>query len=113
MSSLADKTCVPCRGGTPSLKGKELADIHRQLPESSQWNVVNEHHLVRAYKFPDFRSALAFVNKVGEVAEEQGHHPDILLGWGKVEITTWTHAVDGLTESDFILAAKIDRLQKT
>ncbi len=111
MSSLADKTCVPCRGGTPSLKGKELADIHHQLPESSQWNVVNEHHLVRAYKFPDFRSALAFVNKVGEVAEEQGHHPD--MGWGKVEITTWTHAVDGLTESDFILAAKIDRLQKT
>ena len=113
MTSLADKTCVPCRGGTPSLKGKELADIHRQLRESSQWNVINEHHLARNYKFPDFRSALAFVNKVGEVAEEQGHHPDILLGWGKVEVTTWTHAVDGLTESDFILAAKIDRLQKS
>ncbi|MFY9561848.1 MAG: 4a-hydroxytetrahydrobiopterin dehydratase [Terriglobales bacterium] len=113
MPSLADKTCVPCRGGTPSLKGKDLADIHRQLPESAQWKVVNEHHLVRLYKFPDFRSALAFVNKVGELAEEQGHHPDILLGWGKVEITTWTHAVNGLTESDFILAAKIDRLQKS
>jgi 4a-hydroxytetrahydrobiopterin dehydratase len=113
MTSLADKTCVPCRGGTPPLKRKELTDIHRQLPESSLWNVVNEHHLVRAYKFPDFRSALAFVNKIGEIAEEQGHHPDILLGWGKVEITTWTHAVDGLTESDFILAAKIDRLQKS
>ena len=113
MTSLADKTCVPCRGDTPPLKGKELTDIHRQLPESSQWDVVNQHHLVRAYKFPDFRSALAFVNKVGEIAEEQGHHPDILLGWGKVEITTWTHAVDGLTESDFILAAKIDRLQRS
>jgi 4a-hydroxytetrahydrobiopterin dehydratase len=113
MTSLADKTCVPCRGGIPSLKGKELADIHRQLPEPSSWKVVDEHHLVRAYKFPDFRSALAFVNKVGELAEEQGHHPDILLGWGKVEITTWTHAVDGLTESDFILAAKIDRLQRS
>jgi 4a-hydroxytetrahydrobiopterin dehydratase len=113
MTSLADKTCVPCRGGTPPLKGEELADIHRQLPESSQWDLVNQHHLVRAYKFPDFRSALAFVNKVGELAEEQGHHPDILLGWGKVEITTWTHAVDGLTESDFILAAKIDRLQRS
>ena len=111
MTSLADKTCVPCRGGTPPLKGKELTDIHRQLPESSEWHVVNEHHLVRAYKFPDFRSALAFVNRVGEIAEEQGHHPDILLKWGKVEIITWTHAVDGLTESDFILAAKIDRLQ--
>jgi 4a-hydroxytetrahydrobiopterin dehydratase len=113
MASLADKTCVPCRGGTPPLKGKELAAIHQQLTESAQWNVVNEHHIVRNYKFKDFLSALAFVNKVGAVAEEQGHHPDILLGWGKVEITTWTHAVDGLTESDFILAAKIDRLQKS
>jgi 4a-hydroxytetrahydrobiopterin dehydratase len=113
MSSLADKTCVPCRGGTPPLKGKELANIHRQLPESAQWKAVEEHHLTRAYKFPDFRSALAFVNKVGDLAEEQGHHPDILLGWGKVEITTWTHAVNGLTESDFILAAKIDRLAKS
>ena len=110
MTSLADKTCVPCRGGIPPLKGKELADMHRQLPD---WTLVNEHHLVRAYKFPDFKSALAFVNQVGELAEEQGHHPDILLGWGKVEITTWTHAVDGLTESDFILAAKIDRLKHT
>ena len=111
MSKLADKACVPCRGGIPPLKGKELAEIHRQLTESAQWTVVNEHHLTRADKFPDFRSALAFVNRVGEIAEEQGHHPDILLGWGKVEITTWTHAVDGLTESDFILAAKIDRLR--
>ena len=113
MTSLADKTCVPCRGGVPPLKGKELEAIHHQLPEHAQWNVVNEHHLVRGYKFPDFLSALAFVNKVGALAEEQGHHPDILLGWGKAEITTWTHAVDGLTESDFILAAKIDRLQRT
>jgi 4a-hydroxytetrahydrobiopterin dehydratase len=113
MSSLADKTCVPCRGGVPPLKGKELAAIHQQLPESAQWNVVSEHHLERNYGFPDFRSALGFVNKVGDVAEQQGHHPDILLGWGKVNITIWTHAVDGLTESDFILAAKIDRLQKS
>jgi 4a-hydroxytetrahydrobiopterin dehydratase len=96
----------------PPLKGKALAEIHQQLPEPAEWKVVNEHHLVRDYRFPDFRSALAFVNKVGELAEQQGHHPDILLGWGKVEITTWTHAVDGLTESDFILAAKIDRLPR-
>ena len=109
MTALADKTCVPCRGGTPPLKGKELADMHRQLAD---WTIVNEHHLARAYKFPDFKSALAFVNEVGALAEEQGQHPDILLGWGKAEITTWTHAVDGLTESDFILAAKIDRLVK-
>ena len=110
MTSLADKTCVPCRGGTPPLQGKELGDLQSQLVD---WTVVNEHHLTRTYKFPDFKSALAFVNQVGALAEEQGHHPDILLGWGKAEITTWTHAADGLTESDFILAAKIDRLKKS
>ena len=107
---LADRTCVPCRGGVPPLKGNQLTKIHEQLTDPAQWKIVNEHHLVRVYKLQDFKSALAFVNRVGAVAEEQGHHPDILLGWGKVEITTWTHAVDGLTESDFILAAKIDRL---
>ncbi len=94
----------------PPLKGKDLSDVHRLLHDPAQWKIVNEHHIARACKFPDFKSALAFVNRIGEVAEEQGHHPDILLGWGKVEITTWTHAVDGLTESDFILAAKIDQL---
>jgi 4a-hydroxytetrahydrobiopterin dehydratase len=107
MSSLAAKSCVPCRGGVPPLKGKELDDFHRQVPE---WQVVNEHHLTRRFKFPDFKQALAFVNRVGEVAEEQGHHPDMLLAWGKAEITLWTHKIDGLTESDFIMAAKIDRL---
>jgi 4a-hydroxytetrahydrobiopterin dehydratase len=113
MADLADETCVPCRGGMPPLKGQELVDIHRQLSESTDWTVVNEHHLERSYKFPDFRSALAFVNRVGGIAEEQGHHPDILLGWGKVAITIWTHTVDGLTESDFILAAKIDQLKRS
>jgi 4a-hydroxytetrahydrobiopterin dehydratase len=96
----------------PALKGEKLAELHRQLAEPAQWNMVNEHHLVRKFKFPDFLSALAFVNRVGEVAEEQGHHPDILLGWGKVEVTIWTHAADGLTESDFILAAKIEQILK-
>lgn len=110
MASLAEKTCVPCRGGIPPLKKDALREIYSQLVDPTQWNIVEEHHLVRAYKFPDFKSALAFVNRVGALAEQQGHHPDILLGWGKVEITTWTHAVNGLTESDFILAAKIDTL---
>lgn len=110
MSSLADKTCIPCHGGVPRLTGESLSEIFHRLPESSEWNLVREHHLVRTYKFPDFKTALAFVNQVGTLAEEQGHHPDILLVWGKVEITIWTHAVDGLTESDFILAAKIDSL---
>jgi 4a-hydroxytetrahydrobiopterin dehydratase len=104
---LADKQCVPCRGGVPPLKGDELQQMLKNVP---QWSVVNEHHLTRAYKFPDFKQALDFVNKVGALAEEQGHHPDILLAWGKAEITLWTHKIDGLTESDFIMAAKIDRL---
>ena len=108
MSDLAAKTCVPCRGGVPSLKGAELRTLARQVP---QWRVVNEHHLTREFKFPDFRQALDFVNRVGSIAEEQGHHPNIMLGWGRVEITIWTHKIDGMTESDFILAAKIDQLQ--
>ncbi|HXW62498.1 MAG TPA: 4a-hydroxytetrahydrobiopterin dehydratase [Candidatus Acidoferrales bacterium] len=107
MTDLASKSCVPCRGGVPPLAGKELELLSKQVPE---WNVMNGHHITRAFKFPDFRQALAFVNKVGNLAEEQGHHPDIFLAWGKAEITTWTHAINGLTESDFILAAKIDKL---
>lgn len=107
MTELAEKTCVPCRGGVPPLKGPELENLGRQLPT---WKIVNEHHIARGFKFPDFRQALAFVDQVGALAEEQGHHPDIYLAWGKVEITTWTHKIDGLTESDFVLAAKIDRL---
>jgi len=107
MTDLASKNCVPCRGGVPPLAGKELDALSKQVPD---WKVVDGHHIMRLYKFPDFRQALAFVNKVGELAEQQGHHPDILLAWGKAEITTWTHAINGLTESDFILAAKIDAL---
>jgi 4a-hydroxytetrahydrobiopterin dehydratase len=107
MSTLASKTCVPCRGGVPPLRGKELESLHQQV---RQWNVVNEHHITRRFSFPDFKQALDFVNRVGAVAEEQGHHPDILLTWGKAEITLWTHKIDGLTESDFIMAAKIDGL---
>jgi 4a-hydroxytetrahydrobiopterin dehydratase len=109
MSDLASKTCVPCRGGVPALKGAELESLKKQL---TGWEVVNEHHLHRRYDFPDFVQALAFVNKVGALAEEQGHHPDILLTWGKAEITLWTHKVDGLTESDFIMAAKVDKIAR-
>jgi 4a-hydroxytetrahydrobiopterin dehydratase len=108
MSDLASKTCVPCKGGVPPLAGKELEALAKQVPE---WKVVNDHHIVRKFTFLDFRQALAFVNKVGEIAEQQGHHPDILLSWGKAEITSWTHKIDGLTESDFILAAKIDKVK--
>jgi len=104
---LADKKCVPCRGGVPPLGGKELEALAGEVP---QWKVVEGHHIVRTFAYPDFKQALAFVNKAGEIAEQQGHHPDILLAWGKAEITTWTHKIDGLTESDFILAAKIDKI---
>jgi 4a-hydroxytetrahydrobiopterin dehydratase len=104
---LADKKCVPCRGGTPPLKGKELEKLHADVPK---WTITNEHHIQREFRFPDFKQALEFVNRVGELAENEGHHPDILLAWGKVGITLWTHKIDGLTESDLIMAAKIDRL---
>ena len=107
MAELATKNCVPCRGGVPPLKGQELEGLHQQVPN---WQVINGHHLTREFKFPDFRTALDFVNKVGEVAEQQGHHPDLVLKWGSVGITLWTHKIDGLTESDFIMAAKIDQL---
>ena len=107
MSDLAAKNCVPCRGGVPPLKGDALAALANQV---EAWTVVNEHHLTKSFKFPDFRQALAFTSRVGELAEQQGHHPDILLRWGRVDISVWTHKIDGLTESDFILAAKIDRL---
>ena len=110
MDQLADKKCIPCTGNVPALKGKVLEKLQQQLP---LWNVADEHHLIREFRFPDFKQALAFVNQVGEIAESEGHHPDILLGWGKAQITTWTHSVNGLTESDFILAAKINRLSHT
>ena len=107
MSDLASKTCVPCRGGTPPLKGEELDDLRKQVPE---WEVIEEHHLRRRFRFKNFREALGFVNLVGELAEEQGHHPDISFGWGYAEVTVFTHKIDGLTESDFIFAAKTNTL---
>ena len=107
MSELAAKTCVPCRGDTPPLKGEDLTGLAAEVPE---WEVVEEHHLRRGFRFKDFREALHFVNRVGDLAEEQGHHPDMTFGWGYAEVTVWTHKIDGLTESDFVFAAKVDAL---
>ena len=107
MSELSSKQCIPCRGGVPALKGDEITPLQNQL---NGWEVVNEHHLKKSYRFSNFKEAQTFVNRVGDLAEEQGHHPDICFGWGSAEITIWTHKIDGLTESDFILAAKIDAL---
>ena len=105
---LAKKKCIPCQGGQPPLQGEQIAKLHKLLGNS--WSVVKEHQLEKEFSFPDFRQALDFTNRVGELAEREGHHPDIYLAWGKVKITLWTHKVDGLTESDFILAAKCDLL---
>ena len=109
MSELADKECIPCKGGVPPLRGRALAEFLAKL--GNGWQVLNEHHLEKEFTFKNFREALAFTNQVGELAEQQGHHPDIGLSWGRVKVTIWTHKIDGLTESDFVLAAKIDRLK--
>lgn len=106
MSRLAAKHCVPCRGDTPPLPVAERERLLREL--GSGWEVQDGHHLFKQYEFENFAEALAFVNRVGDVAEAEGHHPDIYLAWGKAGIKIWTHAIDGLTESDFVLAAKAD-----
>jgi 4a-hydroxytetrahydrobiopterin dehydratase len=104
--ALADQKCVPCTGGIPALDAAAIGKLQADTPA---WSVIENHHLQRTFRLPDFRTALDLVNRIGAIAEEQGHHPDILLAWGKVEVTIWTHKINGLTESDFILAAKIDR----
>ncbi len=107
-SELAARECVPCKGGIPPLKG---AEIDALLPKTGGgWQVVDEHHLEKEYRFEDFRQALDFTNRVGEMAEEQFHHPDIHLAWGSVRVDIWTHKIDGLTESDFIFAAKTQEI---
>jgi len=107
MTDLAERECVPCRGGVPPMKGEQIEELLQQL---EGWQVVDEHHLQKLYRFKDFRESLEFVNRVGKLAEQQGHHPDLCFGWGKAEVTIWTHKIDGLSESDFVLAAKIDKL---
>ena len=104
---LADGHCVPCRGGIPPLKGEALDRLMGQL--DAGWTLIDEHHIQRDYSFKDFRSALAFTNAVGELAETEGHHPELVTTWGRVTVRIWTHKIDGLTESDFVLAAKADR----
>jgi len=107
MADLATRECVPCRGGVPPLKGEQITALLDQL---HGWEVVSEHHLRKKYQLDNFREAQELVNRIGNLAEAQGHHPDICFGWGYCEIKIWTHKIDGLTESDFILAAKIDQI---
>jgi len=107
-SSLASKQCVPCRGGIPPLRGEALDQLAAEL--DAAWSLVNGHHLARRFLLADFRQALVLTNQIGNLAEQEGHHPDIRLSWGTVEVTIYTHKIDGLTESDFVLAAKIDTI---
>lgn len=107
-SALADKSCVPCEAGTPPLTGAELAKLETEL--GGDWKVIDGHHLEKEYRLKDFVQALALVNRIGEMAEEQIHHPDLHLSWGRVRVVVWTHDVGGLSEGDFVFAAKADRL---
>ena len=105
MSDLADRECVPCRGGVAPFSQEQ---VDRLLTELRGWQAVGADYIFKEYQFPDFSQALEFVNSAGAVAEEQKHHPDITFGWGKARVEIYTHKINGLTESDFILAAKID-----
>lgn len=105
--SLADNKCVPCRGGVPPVEKARADELLKQLGRG--WSLNQKGHLERLYTFKDFAQALAFVNKVGAVAEAEGHHPDLYLAWGKCGVEIWTHKINGLTESDFYMAAKADR----
>ncbi len=107
MSELTQMNCVPCQGGVPALTAEEIAPLQAQL---KNWQVVDNHHLRKTWAFADFVTALDFVNKIGALAEAEGHHPDLYLTWGKAEVQIFTHKIDGLSESDFVLAAKIDEI---
>ena len=105
---LSSKNCVPCRGGMPPLAEDEA---RRLLAKTPDWKLDEKGtRLVRRFEFKDFKKAIEFVNRVAEIAEEQGHHPDIAIHWNKVDLVLWTHKIGGLHENDFILAAKVDRL---
>jgi 4a-hydroxytetrahydrobiopterin dehydratase len=105
--ALAEMKCTPCRGGVEPLRGEKLRQYRDQLPT---WELVGEHHITRTFKFKNFAQALELVNRIGTLAEEEGHHPWIAFAWGFVRVELWTHKIDGLHESDFVLAAKIERL---
>lgn len=104
---LIDKKCIPCQGGTPPIEVTEAQKLLGELPE---WKINVAGHLHKEYKFKDFMEGLKFINQIAEIAEREGHHPDLTLSWGRCAVEIWTHKINGLTESDFILAAKIEGL---
>ena len=105
---LAEKNCIPCQGGTPPLESAAINPLLLQLGPG--WSLNAHGHLAREYAFKDFLGSMQFANKIAEIAEQQGHHPDLKIAWGKCGVEIWTHKINGLTESDFYLAAKIDEL---
>jgi len=107
--NLAARDCVPCAAGTPPLAHERLVELEAEL--GNDWTVVDAHHLEKEFEFEDFASALSFTNRVGELAEEVNHHPDIELSWGRVKLSIWTHTVGGLSESDFVWAARAQALR--
>ena len=107
-ASLADKTCIPCRGGIPPLEASAARELLSQAPS---WTLMDDaRRIERTFRFPDFKEAMALVTKIGDLAEAEGHHPDIHFGWGYVTVSMHTHKIKGLHENDFIMAAKINRL---
>lgn len=106
--SLADKTCVPCQGNTPVLSPDEIRPLQAKLHKD--WQLSEHGHIIRELTVADFNSAMKIANKIAELADEQNHHPDLHISWGKCLIELWTHKINGLSEADFVMAAKIDRL---
>jgi 4a-hydroxytetrahydrobiopterin dehydratase len=110
LAKLTEMKCVPCRGGEPPLTKAEIEELKPQVPEWEIVEVENVPRLMRTFKFKNFARALAFTNQVGEIAEEEDHHPSLLTEWGKVTVTWWTHKINGLHQNDFIMASKTDAL---
>jgi 4a-hydroxytetrahydrobiopterin dehydratase len=105
---LAARQCIPCRGGVPPIPAERIEALRAGI--SSDWHVVDGHHLLREIPVKNFRQSLALANRIGDVAESQGHHPDLLVSWGKLTVTLFTHVIGGIHENDFIMAARIDEL---
>ncbi|MGX6959963.1 MAG: 4a-hydroxytetrahydrobiopterin dehydratase [Rickettsia endosymbiont of Pentastiridius leporinus] len=106
--SLSEKRCIPCEGGIPPLEKKEIDKLLSEL--QNDWIINELGHLYKKYKFPDFMEAMEFANKIAEIAEQEAHHPDLTISWEACSVEIWTHKISGLTESDFILAAKIENI---
>ncbi len=110
-SELADRECIACTSDSEPLEGADLEELYQEI-DTDVWEVIDEHHLEGTYPFEDFRDALEFTKEIGELDEEEWHHPDIHLSWGEVVVEMWTHKIDGLFETDFVMAARMDRMHE-